>query len=319
MRYCKPDLICVCDRAILVFHLRGITLSELYDRYAHVMKAPDFRYHCPDSLADALAYLADEKFDCQPLAGGQSLLPMMNLRLAQPDILLDLNRLKELDFVVKTASHIEIGAMVRYRQLNASALIRECIPLFVKALPHIAHEAIRNRGTIGGSVALADPAAEMPALLIALDAIIVVQSITERREIAAAEFFLGIYDTALAENELVHSIRVPIAKPEQRFGFYELTRRHGDYAMAGVAIAAQSVQPCANLRIVFFAIGDSAVRATDTEACLAGALLSHVDALKRAEESVGLLDYNADLNASGAMKSRLAAVVLRRALASMQG
>jgi len=174
------------------------------------MKASDFQYQCPLTLEDALLQLSSEDVECQPLAGGQSLMPMMHLRLAYPEVLLDLNRLSELDFINDAGSHIEIGAMVRYASLLKSELVRDRVPLFALAIPHIAHEAIRNRGTIGGSVALADPAAEMPAVLKALDATIVVISKSGKRSIAADDFFLGIYETALQPDELVHTIKRPI-------------------------------------------------------------------------------------------------------------
>ena len=280
------------------------------------MKAPEFRYECPSTLDDALACLASDEHDYKPLAGGQSLLPMMNLRLAGPEIIVDLNGLTELVFIREEASRICIGSMVRYAALLESAIVRQHIPLFGRALPHIAHEAIRNRGTIGGSVALADPAAEMPALLLALDANIVLISSLGRREIPADEFFIGIYDTALEQGELVHSINIPSAGTDQRFGFYELARRHGDYAMAGVAISAASIDPYKGLRIVFFSVGDHALRATDTEAVLEGHAYGSA-VLEKAKLSLGSLEFNEDMNASEATKAHLAGVVLQRALAGM--
>jgi len=260
--------------------------------------------------------MSGSEYDCQPLAGGQSLLPMMHLRMAGPEVLLDLNKLTELDFITQQGSFIHIGAMVRYAALIESPLIQENIPLFSMAVPHIAHSAIRNRGTIGGSVALADPAAEMPALLLALDATIVLVSFNGQREVAADEFFLGIYETALAENELVHSIRVPFTA-NHKFGFYELARRHGDYAMAGVAISAQSIDPFNGLRIAFFSIGDCAVRAADAEVALNGAQPGDEASLRKAQESLSGINFLDDANASVKMKKHLAAVVLERALRSM--
>jgi len=281
------------------------------------MKAPDIQYECPLSLEDALERLASEAVECQPLAGGQSLMPMMHLRLAYPEVLLDLNKLVELDFINNAGTHIEIGAMVRYATLLKSSIIHAHVPLFSIALPHIAHEAIRNRGTIGGSVALADPAAEMPALLKTLNASIVVISKRGSRTIAADDFFLGIYDTALQEDELVHTIKIPVAVQGQRFGFYELARRHGDYAMAGVAISAASVQPYTALRIVFFSIGDHALRAVDAENALNGKSSNDAAALKQAEDALSSLTYFEDMNASTQTKAQLARVVMRRALQSM--
>lgn len=281
------------------------------------MKAPDFQYQCPLTLEDALEQLSGQGTECQPLAGGQSLMPMMHLRMAYPDVLLDLNRLPELDFVKETNTHIEIGAMVRYSSLLNSVLIRKHVPLFTQAIPYIAHEAIRHRGTIGGSVALADPAAEMPALLKALDANIVVVSKIGKRSISADDFFLGIYETALRPDELVHTIQVPVADSDQRFGFYELARRHGDYAMAGVALSARSVEPFSDLRIAFFSVSDHAVRAIDAENELNGKLYDDITALNRSLNALSLLNYYEDSNASSATKTHLARVVMKRALKRM--
>lgn len=280
------------------------------------MKSPEIQYERPSTLEEALTQLGNSEYDCQPLAGGQSLMPMMNLRLARPDVLVDLNKLAELDFIREDPEQIYIGSMVRYAALMQSALVSQHIPLFTQALPHIAHEAIRNRGTIGGSVALADPAAEMPALLRALNASIVVLSETGRREISADEFFLGVYETALEPGELVHSVIVSKASDDQKFGFYELTRRHGDYAMAGVAISASSINPYSGLRIVFFSVGEHALRATDAESVLNGEHFSQAIVSEAARALESLL-FNEDMNASTATKMHLAGVVMRRALCGM--
>jgi len=242
---------------------------------------------------------------------------VMHLRLAYPEVLLDLNKLSELDFIRVVDSHIEIGAMVRYAALLKSKTIRERVPLFLQALPQVAHEAIRNRGTIGGSVALADPAAEMPALLKALDATIVVVSSNGSRCISADDFFLGIYETALQQDELVHTIKIPVAAPDQKFGFYELARRHGDYAMAGVAISAASIEPYTELCIVFFSISDCAVRAPDAEDALNGKSSTDAAALKQAQDALSTLNYFEDMNASTDTKAHLARVVMQRALQQM--
>lgn len=281
------------------------------------MKAPDIRYERPLTLEHALDCLADQAIDSQPLAGGQSLLPMMHLRLAQPEVLVDLNNVPELDFINVEGSVVHIGAMVRYATLMASKVIQECIPLFSLALPHIAHDAIRNRGTIGGSSALADPAAEMPALLKALDATLVVVSKSGMRSVAANDFFLGIYETALEEDELIHTITIPIAKPDQRFGFYELARRHGDYAMAGVAISAESIEPYTGLRMVFFSVGDHALRASNAEAALNGKASNDKGALEQAQAALSELEFYEDMNASATTKAHLSRVVMQRALQSM--
>jgi len=299
-----------CD---IAGHLRG----NIYTPFgSQSMKPSEFKYECPETLDDALTLLCSDEHDCQPLAGGQSLMPMMNLRLAGAELLVDLNNVRELDFIREEGLQISIGSMVRYATLIDSDIISQHIPLFSLAIPHIAHEAIRNRGTIGGSVALADPAAEMPALLMALDATIVAVSKTGKREISADEFFIGVYETALETGELVHSIKIPVAGVDQKFGFYELARRHGDYAMAGVAIAASSIDPYADLRIVFFSIGDRALRATEAEVVLQGQRYGE-ESVHNAQLALASLQFNEDMNASESTKAHLAGVVMQRALADM--
>jgi carbon-monoxide dehydrogenase medium subunit len=281
------------------------------------MKAPDVHYECPETMAEALALIADDDQLCQPLAGGQSLLPMMNLRMAQPDVLVDLNRLSELDFIVQSEGQIHIGAMVRYRTLMQSPLVREHLPLLSMALPHIAHHAIRNRGTIGGSIALADPAAEMPALLKALNGTVVVVSKSGQREIPADAFFLGVYETALDQGELVHSLKFPAVSNDQRFGFYELARRHGDYAMAGVAISAAAVNPCSELRIVFFGVADLPLRLAGVEAALEGRAITDEEAIHKSQQLLTADQMLSDAVISAETRLQLARVALKRALVSM--
>lgn len=281
------------------------------------MKAPDILYECPQSVAEAVELLSDDDRFCQPLAGGQSLMPMMHLRLAQPEVLIDLNALSELDFIEQSGGTIHIGAMVRYTTLLNSTLIQKHAPLLSLALPHIAHSAVRNRGTIGGSTALADPAAEMPALLMALKATVVAVSKSGKREIPADDFFQGIYETALAEDELVHSLKIPVATGQQRFGFYELARRHGDYAMAGVAISAQSIEPYTSLRVVFFGVADQALRAKDAEAILESSMASDEAVLVAAQSSLPADQFAGDAGVSVETRIQLAKVVLKRALLAM--
>lgn len=282
------------------------------------MKAADFAYRRPADLADALAILSAEEGDIAPLAGGQSLMPMMNFRIAQPTMLLDLADVAELRGVTAGPDGLRIGAMTRYVQLAADPLVTQGAPLIGLALPHIAHAAIRNRGTIGGSVALADPAAEMPALLLAMAARIELVSLSGRRVVAADDFFLGLYETARAPDELVAAIHIPADASRRRVGFYELARRHGDYAMAGVALTAGGAtgQPLASPRIAFFGLSDRALRATGAEAALKDAQPAG-DTLGAAVDSLSALPINGDLHAPPDVKLKLAGVVLRRALAGM--
>ena len=272
------------------------------------MKAADFRYERPATIVAALALLADETVESAVLAGGQSLMPMMNFRIAQPELLVDLNGIADLAGVSVAGDRLTIGAMTRYATLEQSPELTHA-PLIAQALPHIAHSAIRNRGTIGGSLALADPAAEMPAVMLALGAEITVQSAEETRVIAVDDFFLGVYETARRATELLTSVSIPIAQPGDRFGFYEIARRHGDYAMAGVAVAQQNGQ----FRIAFFSVADRALRATGAEDVL-NADPTDIDA---AVARLSEISFDGDLNASPETKQHYAGVVLRRALAGM--
>jgi len=282
------------------------------------MKAADFAYRRPADLAGALAILSAEGEDVAPLAGGQSLMPMMNFRVAQPAVVLDLADVSELRGVSAGPDGIRIGAMTRYAELAADPVVAQAAPLFRLALPHIAHAAVRNRGTIGGSVALADPAAEMPALLLAMGAQIELVSAGASRVVVAEDFFLGLYETARAPDELVAAIHIPADANARRVGFYELARRHGDYAMAGVAITAGGSKGAALIspRIAFFGVSDRALRALGAEAALDGQM-TDIAAMVTAVGALSELPINGDLQTPPDMKLKLAGVVLRRALAGM--
>ena len=271
------------------------------------MKAPDFDYLRPTDLADAVAMLAEHDSEAMPLAGGQSLMPMMNFRVAAPEALIDLADLNELRGISIEGATIRIGAMTRYAELMADADVQRHVPLIGLALPHIAHDAVRNRGTIGGSLALADPAAEMPALMLALSANIEVEGPDGTRMISADDFFLGMFETAL-DGELIKAIQIPVATSDQRFGFHELTQRHGDYALAGVAI----VQTSNTYRAAFFGVSDRATRVPELEQALEQkdditSVLKHLDSV----------DFTDDLKANNTTRQRLAGIALKRALKEM--
>ncbi len=278
------------------------------------MKAPDFIYQRPASLAGALQLLNDSKQDVQLLAGGQSLMPMLHLRIAQPDTLIDLNRIAELAMIDAGDSHIEIGSMVRYAQLQANEEVSRCLPLITAALPHIAHSAVRNRGTIGGSAALADPAAEMPALLIASNASINLISTQSSRTVQAEDFFTGLFETALLPGEIIQSFTIPKPSDGSAFGFYEITRRHGDYAMAGVAVTVQNKNPLRELKIVFFGVSDKPLRAHECEQALENHRPDDQDAIDRAILALQDLPFTGDPQTSEHSKRHLAGVALGRAL-----
>lgn len=269
------------------------------------MKAPDFRYERPGTVAEALALLGDGAVDAQPLAGGQSLMPMMNFRLAAPDVLVDLGGVAELRGICDDGDWVAVGAMTTYSAMAASSLVAETLPIVSAALPHIAHPAIRNRGTIGGSVALSDPAAEMPAICLALGAEIELAGPAGVRRVAADDFFVALYETDRAEDEIVTVVRFPKAGAFEGFGFHELARRHGDYAMAGVALTRSGTRN----RIAFFGVSDKAVRASGAEAALA----ANPDDLDGAVAALSELDVVGDMHVSEAARRHMAGVVLRRA------
>jgi carbon-monoxide dehydrogenase medium subunit len=257
--------------------------------------------------------LGNDQLDIQPLAGGQSLMPMMNFRLAQPDVLVDLNDLDELRGIDLDGTAVVIGAMTRFSDLERSSEVADHLPLVKLSLPHIAHAAIRNRGTIGGSVALADPAAELPAVLLALDATLIVVCAAGERRIPVDDFFRGLYETALKTGEIIKTVAIPKAQPGDRFAFKELARRHGDYAMAGVAIAARDGDRAP--RIAFFGVSDRPVRAVAAENALASSM--DENAVELALDAIGALEFHGDLNGTAQTKRHLARVILERALGEL--
>src|SRR5580693_6653495 len=226
------------------------------------MKASAFSYARATSVSNALELLAKHGDRAKLLSGGQSLMPAMNLRLISPELIVDISEIGELRGIAVDGGVVAIGALTRHVDLLRSPDIAVHAPLLAEAVAHVAHPAIRNRGTIGGSLAHADPAAELPACMLAFDAAIVVRGSRGERRIAAADFFTGIFETALAVDELLVAIEVPIARKNSAHFFHEFARRHGDYAMAG--LAAQAVVESGlftELRLACFALGDRPVLA----------------------------------------------------------
>jgi aerobic carbon-monoxide dehydrogenase medium subunit len=223
------------------------------------MKPASFDYHRPDTLDEALAILAEAGEDAKPLAGGQSLVPAMNFRLARPAILVDLNRLAPLAHITEDADGgLRIGAMTRQRAAERSAAVASKAPLLHQAMPWIAHPQIRNRGTVGGSLAHADPAAELPAVMAALDARFVLQSRSGGRTVSAQSFFKGLLTTDIAAGELLTEVQIPPMPAGAGTAFLELARRHGDFALVGVAVLVVLDRSgvCAAARIVLLSVGD---------------------------------------------------------------
>ncbi len=279
------------------------------------MKAPRFAYARPASVAEALALLAEHKDEARVLAGGQSLVPMLNFRVAAPKVLVDINRIAGLSGIKVAKNHIRIGALTRHVELERSADIARHLPLIASAMPHIAHPAIRNRGTFGGSCALADPAAELPACALALGATFVVAGRKGERRVAAQDFFRGLYATALKAGELLVAAEFPLPERGHAPAFGELARRHGDYAMVGVA-AHGSTQggKFSDVRVALFGVGDRPMRAARFERALDGrpAAANTIEGALAALDAD--LDTRADLHASAAMKRHLAKVLAGRVL-----
>jgi carbon-monoxide dehydrogenase medium subunit len=277
------------------------------------MKPVPFEYHRPVSLAETFDLLDRYGDDGRLLAGGQSLVPALNLRLAAPRAVIDINRIPDLDAIRVTADGLVIGALARQEALERSPLVREHAPLIAAALPHVGHSAIRARGTIGGSLALADPAAELPACAVALGATIRAGRRGGTRDIPADEFFRGIYTTALGPGEIVTEILVPRPAAGWRWGFDELARRHGDFALAGVAAGVRVESGVvAESRLVFFGVGTRPVRARRAEAALAGGR-ADAEALAAAGRVLdGDLDPPGDVHGSPALRRHLARVLLAR-------
>ena len=281
------------------------------------MKPAPFDYFTPATLDEALALLAEHGGEAKPLAGGQSLIPAMNFRLARPAVLVDLNGISELAYVRPESGGVAVGAMTRQRVVERSEVVARAAPLLAEALPSIAHPQIRNRGTVGGSIAHADPSAELPAVMLALDARFRAKSSSGERSIPAGEFFKGMLETALAPGELLIEIVLPPLPASTGTAFLEVARRHGDYAMVGVAVIV-TLDPrgrCKQARISLLSVGDGPVLATEAGKVLAGQTPS-ADLLRAVGDAAATHDIDppSDIHATAAYRRRLAAVLTRRAL-----
>ena len=275
------------------------------------MKPARFDYLAPDSIEEAVSLLAAHAPDARPLAGGQSLVPMMNFRLARPAVLVDLNRIRELAYVEDRGGHLAIGAMTRERTIENNGLVSREAPLLHEATIHIGHLPVRSRGTIGGSLANADPAAEYPAAAVALGCEMVVRSLRGTRRIAAADFFDGPLSTVMEADELLTEIVVPKAPDGSGSAFVEISRRHGDFALAGVAAqVAPGGEP--DVRLAACGAGPGPLRLVETEAALRDGC-SSADAARVAAAEV---DPDDDLHASAAYRRRLVGVMTKRAVAT---
>ncbi len=281
------------------------------------MKAPRFNYVKATSIDHALALLGEHGDDARILAGGQTLLATLNMRLSEPTLLIDIGRLDTLRGIERRGERLHIGALCTHTQIESSALVAECAPLLAMAAPHIAHRAIRNSGTWGGSIAYGDPAAEWPCCLVAMDGVVHVQGPRGVRTIAATEFFAGLYTTALAPDEIVIGADVPVITGADWFAFDELARRRGDYAIAGLAVAARFDGTVAKrVNLGFLGLGTAPLRAPRTEALLAGRTLEPSVIDQAVASLAAELDPLPDLNHQGDTKRHLATVLARRLLAA---
>lgn len=282
------------------------------------MKPPPFKYYAPTSLEEALAYLAEYGFEAKALAGGQSLIPTMNFRLAQPEVLVDLNNIPELNYIRPASDGgVAIGAMTRQRQVERDPLVAEQVPLVHETMPYIAHPQIRNRGTFGGTIAHADPAAELPAVTAALGARFRAQSQNGQRWIAADDFFVDLFTTALEPEELLVEVILPPLPARSGYAFGEVSRRHGDYALVGAAavVTLDDKAQCASARLVYFSVGNGPVEAFQAETALKGQALT-AEAIEAAAETAAMADIDppGDIHASAKYRRHLAKVLARQVL-----
>jgi carbon-monoxide dehydrogenase medium subunit len=280
------------------------------------LKAPPFAYARARSLAEVFDLLAKHGDAAKVLAGGQSLLATLNMRLSAPQLLIDISRLTELSGIQVRDGVVRIGALTTHAEIERSPDIRKHLPLLAQAAPHIAHPAIRNVGTIGGSIALADPAAEWPACCVALDTQFVVAGKAGTRRIAARDFFKGLYATALKPAEVLSHIEIKVQGPDYRSAFVELAQRRGDYAIAGLAaVAKRTGGALTDLRLAFLGVGQTPVLARGTMAAMEGKRAAAEAVAAAARALAKDLDPAADLYSSAATKMHLAQALTGRALA----
>jgi CO/xanthine dehydrogenase FAD-binding subunit len=281
------------------------------------MKPPRFDYLLPRSLDEALGILAQHGEEAKVLAGGQSLVPLLNFRLVRPTYLVDVNDIPGLDGIRVEDGHLAIGAMTRQRAAETSALVRERCPLLAEAMPQIGHVQIRNRGTIGGSLAHADPAGELPAVLAALDGELVLRSRRGERRLTAQDFFVGYLATATAPDELLVEARVPVVPPRTGTAFMEVSRRHGDFALVGVAatVTVDTGGVCTACVIALTGVGPTPVVARDAARALVGVKPTAHAFAEAGRLVASALEPDSDLHASAEYRKHLGGVLTRRALA----
>jgi carbon-monoxide dehydrogenase medium subunit len=280
------------------------------------MKLPPLEYACPASLAEAVALLAARGGDARAIAGGQSLMPMLAFRVVAPTLLVDLRKLKELKEIRIGADGVRLGAMVRWRDIEDDVRLATAHPLLKAAVEHIAHYQIRNRGTAGGSIAHADPAAEMPGICVTCDAEIAVTGSKGARTIRADDFFIGALTTALEHDEIITEIKLPAWPAKRRFGFREFARRRGDFAMAAAALFydQDASGKATNAHVGVIGLGDRPRRILQVEAAINGQMVDEALMERAAEITSANVEAQADIHASAEYRRSLAGTMVERAL-----
>lgn len=278
------------------------------------MKPAPFRYARPKSVAEALELLSSLD-DAKILAGGQSLVPMMNFRMAQPEALIDINRIAELSYIERDGDELAIGALTRHCEIRDSQIVRDAHPLLALGYHHVAHETVRNRGTIGGNLAHADPASEIPAVLLLLNARIILQSVRGKRIVDAADFFIGALAPDLEPDELLVEVRIPEVGIAAGIGFEEYALRKGDLALAGAGVLLRAGgNKCTDARIAMFGLGDRPLRFPEAEALLMNSTITDA-ALDEARDAViASVSFEEGPGITAEYRRDLAAALLRRAL-----
>jgi CO/xanthine dehydrogenase FAD-binding subunit len=308
-----------CDGGRLILARRVsliVRISVLIACTPSAMKPAAFIYLAPTSLKQALAIKSEHGDDAKFLAGGQSLLPTMNFRLARPAILIDLNEVEGLAGIRPSAGATRIGALTRYRALQRDASFAQLFPLIGEALPHIAHPQIRNRGTIGGNLSHADPASELPAIALALRGRFRVQAANRERWIEAADFFAGALTTDLQPDEMLVEVELPLAKPRTGACFMEIARRRGDFAIVGVAVMVTLGErdECTDVRLAFCGVGETPIDASSAAGVVIGHALTKAAVRDVAASVQAVIDPGGNVHATADYQRHIAGVLTERAL-----
>ena len=280
------------------------------------MKMPAFDYACPATLSEAVALLAAHDGDAKVLAGGQSLLPVLAFRLAAPKLLVDLRKLADLRHIRITHNGVALGAMVRWCDIESDVRLRTAHPLLLEAITHVAHYQIRNRGTVGGSIAHADPAAEMPGIAMTCEAEIVVLGAGGTRTIKAQDFFQGALTTALTADEIIVEIRLPFWPVARRWGFQEFARRRGDFALAAAAVFydIDAGGKATNAHVGVIGVADRPLRLSTVEAVINGTSIDEATIAKADAAASAAVNPDGDIHGSAAYRKSLAGTMVERAL-----